>query len=376
MRFVTFVLKNIGRRRVRSALTVVGIAVAVGAMVAFVGLAETMIRSFANVYHSQNIDIVVQQKGAKQRLTSSLDQRLSERIVAIPGVKAVYRGSVDMMGMEEAGPMGVLVQGWEADSALFDSVRVVRGRQLAQGDDKRLMVGIALADSLEKKVGEKVTVFEDEQFEIAGIYQAGDVFQNGGIIMLLSDLQHFMSTQGRVSGFTVCVHDRDNKAGVERICKAIEGIAKNLSATATGEFVKQTPEMQVISAIAWLVCAVAIVICTILVLNTMIMSVFERTKEIGILRAIGWRRSRVVRMIVMEAGLFSLAGGILGSIGGVVLVRLLSKTPWVAGLVDANVPTSVIFEGFAFAVVIGLLGAAYPAYRGAQLLPTEAIRHE
>jgi putative ABC transport system permease protein len=194
MRFVTFVLKNIGRRRVRSALTVVGIAVAVGAMVAFVGLAETMIRSFANVYHSQNIDIVVQQKGAKQRLTSSLDQRLSERIVAIPGVKAVYRGSVDMMGMEEAGPMGVLVQGWEADSALFDSVRVVRGRQLAQGDDKRLMVGIALADSLEKKVGEKVTVFEDEQFEIAGIYQAGDVFQNGGIIMLLSDLQHFMST--------------------------------------------------------------------------------------------------------------------------------------------------------------------------------------
>jgi putative ABC transport system permease protein len=134
--------------------------------------------------------------------------------------------------------------------------------------------------------------------------------------------------------------------------------------------------MQVISAIAWLVCAVAIVICTILVLNTMIMSVFERTKEIGILRAIGWRRSRVVRMIVMEAGLFSLAGGILGSIGGVVLVRLLSKTPWVAGLVDANVPTSVIFEGFAFAVVIGLLGAAYPAYRGAQLLPTEAIRHE
>ena len=127
---------------------------------------------------------------------------------------------------------------------------------------------------------------------------------------------------------------------------------------------------------AWVTSAVALVIGAVGMLNTMIMSVFERTREIGILRAIGWGRWRVVRMILTESILLSLAGGVVGAGGAIALVRVLANQPAVAGMVSGDVAPIVIAQGFAIALCVGLLGAAYPAYRGAQLLPTEALRHE
>ena len=78
-------------------------------------------------------------------------------------------------------------------------------------------------------------------------------------------------------------------------------MGKNIEATPTAEFVNSTPEIQFVHAMAWVTSAVALVIGAVGMLNTMVMSVFERTKEIGILRAIGWGRWRVVRMILMES---------------------------------------------------------------------------
>ncbi len=127
---------------------------------------------------------------------------------------------------------------------------------------------------------------------------------------------------------------------------------------------------------AWVTSAMALVIGAVGMLNTMVMSVFERTNEIGILRAIGWRRWRVVRMILMESILLSLAGGVVGTAGAIVLTQVLAAQPAVAGMVDPDVAPWVIAQGFVIALCVGLLGAAYPAYRGAQLLPTEALRHE
>jgi putative ABC transport system permease protein len=106
------------------------------------------------------------------------------------------------------------------------------------------------------------------------------------------------------------------------------------------------------------------------------MSVFERTREIGILRAIGWRPWRVMRMILTESVLLSLGGGVVGTAGGIGLILLLSRLPQVNGLIEGRIAPDIILKAFIIALLVGLVGAAYPAYRGARLLPTEAIRHE
>jgi putative ABC transport system permease protein len=122
--------------------------------------------------------------------------------------------------------------------------------------------------------------------------------------------------------------------------------------------------------------AIALIIGAVGVLNTMIMSVLERTREIGILRAIGWRKIRVVRLILYESVLLSLLGAAVGIGAAVVLTRALTWWPVVNGLVRGDVAPAVIIQGFLIALAVGLIGGAYPAYRGAHLLPTEALRHE
>ena len=108
----------------------------------------------------------------------------------------------------------------------------------------------------------------------------------------------------------------------------------------------------------------------------MVMSVFERTREIGILRAIGWRPGRVVWMILLESVLLSMAGAVVGTVGAIGLTWFLSSLPAVGGLVRSDTSITIIVEGFLIALLVGLIGAAYPAFRGARLMPTEAIRHE
>ena len=142
------------------------------------------------------------------------------------------------------------------------------------------------------------------------------------------------------------------------------------------DFVKENKQVGYAMAFALMTSAVALFIGFIGVLNTMFMSVFERTREIGILRAIGWRPSRVMRMILMESVLLSIGGGIVGTLAGLGLIKLLSHLPTVNGVVQAAISADIVIKGFAIAIIVGLVGAAYPAYRGSRLLPTEALRHE
>jgi putative ABC transport system permease protein len=377
MRFYMFVLKNVVRRRVRSSLTVVGMAVAVGAVVALVGVSSGFEQSFLAIYQRQKVDLIVQQRGVKQKLTSVLDAKIAEQIEAISGVKQVNSGLVDFTSMDELGPVGVLVQGWEADSPLMLALDIQPGgHRLTDADKKGVLLGERLAISLGKRVGDPIAIFDNESYTVAGIFKSNTVYENGSMTVLLRDLQRFMGREGQVSGFAIVAEHPNDKEEIERIRREVEGLNKSLEATPTVEFVNSTNEIRFIHAMAWLTSAVALVIGAVGMLNTMVMSVFERTREIGILRAIGWGRWRVVRMILMESILLSLIGGVVGTVGAIALIQVLAHQPAVSGMVDSYVAPAVVAQGFLIALGVGLLGAAYPAYRGAQLLPTEALRHE
>jgi putative ABC transport system permease protein len=108
----------------------------------------------------------------------------------------------------------------------------------------------------------------------------------------------------------------------------------------------------------------------------MAMSVFERTREIGILRAIGWKSWSVMLLIQAEAMVLGLVGGIFGIIVGWGSLRILSTLPETASVVSASVDPMHLLEGLAIAVVSGLLAGAIPAWRGAHLSPVEALRHD
>jgi putative ABC transport system permease protein len=110
--------------------------------------------------------------------------------------------------------------------------------------------------------------------------------------------------------------------------------------------------------------------------NTMAMSVFERTREIGILRAIGWKAWRVLMLIQVEAMVLGFVGGILGIGFGWGTLKVLASLPQTASIVSTNLDPLHLAESLGIAVLSGLIAGAYPAWRGAHLSPVEALRHD
>jgi putative ABC transport system permease protein len=127
---------------------------------------------------------------------------------------------------------------------------------------------------------------------------------------------------------------------------------------------------------AWVTSIIAVAVGGIGTLNTMIMSVVERVREISVLRAIGWRKSRVIRMIVGESLMISLAGAAVGALAAAALTWWLSTQPTASIFMEGSIAPVVYLKGFVLAVLVGLIGGFYPAVRASRLLPAEGLRHE
>ena len=227
-------------------------------------------------------------------------------------------------------------------------------------------MGNVLAGNLGVKVGDTIPLY-GEKCEVVGIFESKQVYESGSIVALLSDMQQFLNQPGQVTGFIVRADipkdasPEQKTAILTELRKRIEALDPTIAAVPTDEFIESVGPIRLSRAVAWVTSAIALLIGGIGMLNTMIMSVFERIREIGTLRAIGWKRIRVVRMIMVEAVLLSLAGAIVGAISAAVLTGVLSHFRETAGFVQGNIGTVVYVEGFLLALAIGVGGAIYPA---------------
>ncbi|HQU42254.1 MAG TPA: ABC transporter permease, partial [Pirellulales bacterium] len=375
MHFFSFIFKNIRRRPARSGLTASGIAVAVAAVVTLVGISKGFETELLKVYEQHGADLVVFRAGVAQRITSSLDMRLAGRIARLPNVESVVPGLMDVVSFEEHDLFGVTVNGWPADSSYFDQMQVVAGRRIEPDDRHAVMLGSVLAKSLNKQVGDEVEVISGQSFTVVGIYQSHNVFENGSLVMALDEMQKLLGREGDITFFMVTAADKD-RASVEALRERIKSLTPGLDAMSGRDYADTAIELRLARSAAWLTSAVAFVVGAIGTLNTMVMSVFERVHEIGVLRAVGWRRSRVMRMILGESLLLSLAGAAVGTLVAVAATILLSKMPLYARVVSGEVHLATVAQGVSIAVFVGLFGGLYPAWRAAALLPTEALRHE
>ncbi len=172
--------------------------------------------------------LIVQQREMKKTMASVLDDNLAAQIAKVRGVTRVDPWLSDAVEIEQAGRAAVLVQGVEAGSAFMAELNILPGgRRLAPEDARRVLLGERLAASLEKRVGDKLTVFDSEPYTVAGIFKSPTVYESGSMIVLLKDLQKFMGRQGRVNGYTVAIDRPDDRARTERIRRDIEALARD-----------------------------------------------------------------------------------------------------------------------------------------------------
>ncbi len=374
MRFITLIGKNVVHRPMRSALTALGLSVAIAAVIVLVGISWNFERSFLAIYRSKGIDMVIVHAGSSNQLSSSLDVGMVDRLRRIEGVADAAPTLVDTVAFEDQNLASVLVDGWEPDSLLFKGIRILSGRSLRPGDDRSVLLGRVLALNLGKKVDDPIQV-SGESFRVVGIFESDSLFENGALVLPLPDLQKMMGREGQATGIVVSATSSD-ATFLDGLRRRIESEIPAVAATPARDYVVADTQIRLAKAMSWTTGLIAMVMGALGMLNTMLMSIFERTREIGILRAVGWRRRRVLVLVLGEALLIATAGILIGGVLAVVGMRALMFSPTARGFIDPSIPIEVLGLAVLMGIGLSLLGGLYPAARAAALDPTEALRHE
>jgi putative ABC transport system permease protein len=208
---------------------------------------------------------------------------------------------------------------------------------------------------------------------VVGIVDGAAVVENGSVILSLPLLQEISGNQGKINIIDLRVTPGTTKEELTRLCEQISALVPETRAVIAGEQIRDSQAYRMISAMSWGTSLLAVLVGVLGVMNTMLMTVFERTQEICVLLAIGWKRSRIVRMVLWESALLGFLGGFGGVLIGVVGVKLLVHTPAIRGLLEPELNPQLLVMAVAIAVVVGVFSGLYPAWRSSRLMPSHAL---
>jgi putative ABC transport system permease protein len=362
------VLKNLLRRKVRTALTVAGVAIGVGLIVALLSITNGVKKTATELIHVGRSDFGLFQTGAADLTRSLLPESLAANVRSTPGVAKVARIFLFVGAVEHSDSS--LLLGYVPSEFPEQRLVIVSGRRPAGNE---ALVGDGAARIYHLHVGGAVHVGKRD-FPVAGIFHSGNLFVDRSVVLPLPVVQAIAQRPNEVTTFGVIVKIGETpKAVAKRLEARFPGIT---AVTEPGQAVKIDTSSRLIVTAGWIFSLLALIIGGIGVTNTMAMAVFERIREIGIMRAVGWTSTRIAALIVSEAigiGLIALAIGLFGGWGAAVLFTEHSS---LSNLAQADFTGGVFAWGLAFALGVALIGALYPAWRAVRLTPIEALRRE
>jgi ABC-type antimicrobial peptide transport system permease subunit len=235
------------------------------------------------------------------------------------------------------------------------------------------MLGWKAAEVLNKDIGDSLGLL-GSQFRIVGIYETGTDYEDSGGAATLRELQKRLNRPRQVMFYELKLVDPSQ---ADAVLTRLRADFPELSISKSAEFAESLPDMRTTKSFADAILGLTLVIGTVVVMNTMVMSVFERTRELGVLRAMGWRKRQVLTQVVRESLLLTLGGGAVGVACTWLLFRGFSLVPVMNSILSVVRFSPLIgVRVLALCVGLGVLGGTYPAWRATRLLPIEALRYE
>jgi putative ABC transport system permease protein len=369
MTFFTVVTRGLMRRPVRTGLTIVGIAIGIAAVVALVGISHGFETSWRSGMKSRGTDIVVSNMG-RGLTPKTFSASAIQRIAPLPNIAETCSLLVDLVSVEKADMMIVSARQWGGFS--WKNLKVVSGRLPNTANERAVVLGKTAAEVLSKKVGDTLQL-ETEELTVVGIVDGGAVVENGSVILSLPLLQEMTGNQDKINIIDIRVKPGTSRQELTRLCEQISGLVPEARAVIADEHIRDSQAYRIISAMSWGTSLLAVLVGVLGVMNTMLMTIFERTQEICVLLAIGWKRGRIVRMVLWESALLGFLGGLGGVVIGVVGVKLLVQTPAMRGLLEPELSPQLLVMAVAIAVVVGVFSGVYPAWRSSRLTPSHAL---
>jgi putative ABC transport system permease protein len=362
--------RNLHRQPLRTILTALGVSVGVAAIVAFGSLARGLHEAMNAAIRFGEGDMMVFQAGIAADIFSTLDEAETRAILlSDPDVVRVMPALWHVMPAPKM--IFGFAMGLHREDMEIHREHLIGGRIPRTADE--VLLGRAAARLFGKDVG-KDLYLAGRRFVVAGTFETGVVFFDGAIIMSLERLQEIAQKPGKVTAFQVKVRPGVNADVVgDRISRGHPTLSTVSSAT---QYQRIDQGLEIANGMVRGVSFLAILIGSVIVTNTMWMTVHERTREIGVLRAVGWARRKIVAAVIVEStGVGLLACG-FGCLFGMGLAKLSVYAPFGGQFLNPVFAWQPFALAVVVALVLSILGAALPAWRAARISPVEALRYE
>jgi putative ABC transport system permease protein len=382
--FYSLAARQVRARRLRALLTAAGIVLGVGMILGVLLLAATISRTFTDLFDSVygKTDLVVSGNGDDSLQASTL-----RRVRATPGVEdavgqvlGVFT-RVDERGLASQDQADqVNVAGQDPDARNVTDANTIEGRRPRRG----LEVGLqsSWADAQDKSVGDTIRLATPdgvERFRVVGLFEFSTGFEFGGqgfASLPLDTARELMDKAGRVDEVDVVVAG-GGEAEIASVRRSLErrlpdGVEVN---TPEGKSDDAESQLQAFNAILYFFAAMALFVGGFLIFNSFHMSVFQRTREIGMLRTLGASRWRITGSVLLEAAILGVLGSVLGLALGlalaVALIELMRSVGFPVGELALSTwaPAAAIVTG----LVTAVLGALHPARRAGRTSPIRAV---
>lgn len=410
--FLVLIFRNLTQRRLRSTLTTLGVIIGIAAIVGMVSATQGISNSISvqlEKLQGNRITITPGGKGtfgSPYTATGGLSEKDVDTILSVDGVEVAY-GQIQTSALVISGgeTKGLTIVGVSpSDFKKLDTLGINTGRYLEDSDKLAAVIGNSVAyDTYKKDVGiRKKLIINGVEFRVVGILNKG-----GGVLVTMDSSVYiskeemrdlFQLSEEKVDSIIVGVKtDVDVNEVADRISEALRKAHKVTEGNE--DFTVITPEYirDIVGQITGLltillggIAGISLIVGTIGITNIMYVTVSERTREIGVMKAIGSTNRDILGLFVLESGIISLIGGVMGvALGlglgeGLILLSRFalssSQLSTGGGLASLQAGIVIIPElivgAIALSFLVGVLAGFFPARKAANLNPIEALRYE
>ncbi|PIX35020.1 MAG: hypothetical protein COZ58_01715, partial [Candidatus Infernicultor aquiphilus] len=391
MKFFVLAYKNLKRRKSRSFLTIGGVAVAVAVLVCLLGFNAGYQEALTSDIDKMGYQVVVTAKGCPYEAATLIlngeaglkfmDEDIYKQIISDPDIDKITpllaQVAYDPEKEDGKGGFNSYLGIEKSYIELKPNVQFKSGEWFSSEDANEVIMGYDAAESEQKTVGDKISIpNKDVTLIIVGIFERTATQEDGDIFLPLKTTQRIFEVGGKLTGIGIKLKQIEKISEFEERLYPMASIQVISMSQVKGTILNLVNSAKIlIMSVAF----IAIFVAIIGVINTILMSVFERTQEIGIMKAIGASKLDIFKLIWIETLIICTLGGIFGSIvaifGGNFTELLVRKVmPYAPGGKLLLITPELLLFSFFGVIIIGIISGLYPAFRAASMRPIEVIR--